>query len=147
MIAPIEQVGHGPLFGTARAYLWVVAAFMLLVCFVMGLACAAGPARPGQSPWRTVGVVAVVLLAAHTGYLLAPLWIGTSRGVWAMWLMMPLAALALVALASMLRWLPLGAREGVDAGRAWLAALPKMTIVLGVYVAPAVLMWIYRVRG
>ena len=141
-----DAQAHGPLFGWARGYLFCVAAFSMFVCFVMGMTCAAGPARPGHNPWRTVGIVAAALLVIHAGYLLAPLWIGTRRGVWAMWMMLPLAAFSLLALASMLRWLPFGPREGVNVGAAWARALPKLAVVTGLYGLPPVILWWFRAR-
>lgn len=137
---------HGPLLGWARGYLFCVAAFSLFVCFVMGMVFAAGPPKPGYNPWRTVGIIAGILLVVHAGYLLAPFWIGTRRGPWAMWMMVPLAAFVLLAQASMLRWLPFGPREGLSVGAAWLKAGTTMAFMGGLYVLPPVLLWCFRAR-
>lgn len=130
----------------ARWYLFGVAAFSLFVCFVMGMTFAAGPSKPGHNPWRTVGIVAAILLVVHVGYLLAPFWIGTRRGTWAMWMMVPLAAFTVLAQASMLRWLPFGPREGVNVGAAWTKALTTMAFIGGLYALPPVLLWWFRAR-
>ncbi len=142
----LAQSPRSPGLNAARWYLFAIAAFSLFVCFVMGMAFAAGPSRPGHNPWRTVAIVGTVLLVIHAGYLLAPFWIGTRRGNWAMWMMLPLAAFALLAQASMLRWLPFGPREGVNVGAAWLKAGTTMAFVGGLYALPPALLWWFRAR-
>ncbi len=137
---------QGPLLAWARGYLFCIAVFSLFVCFVLGMAFAAGPSKPGHNPWRTVGLIATILLVPHAGYLLAPFSIGTRFGTWAMWMMLPLAAFVLLAQVSMLRWLPLGPREGVSVGAAWLKAATTIAILGGLYALPPVLLWCFRGR-
>jgi hypothetical protein len=137
---------HVPFLGWARGYLFCIAAFSLFVCFVLGMAFAAGPSRPGHNPWRTAGLIATILLVPHAGYLLAPFCLGTRFGTWAMWMMLPLALFVILAQASMLRWLPFGPREGVNAGAAWVKALTTLAFMGGLYLVPPGLLWWFRAR-
>lgn len=134
---------HVPFLGWARIYLFCVAAFSLFVCFVMGMAFAAGPPKPGSNPWRTVGIIAGILLAIHAGYLLAPFWVGTRRAAWAIWMMAPIGVLVVVAQLSLLRWIPLGPRGNAQPG-AWIRPVVTSLVVGALYLGPPLVVWFFR---
>ncbi len=127
-----------------KVFLWVPAVVAIGVTIVVALLPTAmrttgGGPRKGDMP----GVMALgaIAIAAHAGYFLAPWWYGTSREVWAVVLMAPIALVALVVI---------GASRGMRrslvlmpdgrSNRSAFYYLKRAVGILVIYVAPVVVM-------
>ncbi len=138
----LQHAALTPSRSSTTAYLFVTAAWSVVMALVTGMIVTVGNRPADSRPWRAFGLTFAGILAIHLGYLLAPWAAGNSWWGWSFWLMVPLAllalAVALMPIYGALKW------TRPDGGSGWVTILRMgwlSIIVLALYIVPPVLVW------
>jgi hypothetical protein len=128
-----------------RAFLWTAVVAAVIVALVMGVMLIAGNNHSKTPLWKPFLLTFLVVLAAQAGYIAAPFAIGRAGWAWAFWLMVPLAVLVLATtmtpIIGAIKW----TRPDGASGWKTIASMGWISLIgVAVYVAPPVLVWVYR---
>jgi hypothetical protein len=128
-----------------NSYLYVTAAWPVLMALVTGVIMIAGNRPTDGHPWKVLLLTAAGVLAIHAGYIIAPWAAGKAWWAWSFWPMLPLAVMALVVVLTPIygavRWTRPDGRNG------WMTIVQMGALSvfgLALYIVPPAIVWLTR---